>query len=149
MVNEVFDYIKLQLSTVEGLKRVEWLFDQETKAGGITITPIVFVSFGQPTVNALTKKHQEVVCELDLILYTDFKKSINKLSAESMHGVLEREIRNKLWKFEEFGGEPMQKQEGLLKSVVRYRYKWVEARPTKPVHSTISGEEIIPQININ
>lgn len=148
MVNEVFDFIREQLTPLSDIKTIDWYLDQENISGGIPLSPCVFVAFKPVQVNSLSKKYQEVVTEFDVMLYSDFKKQVSKLTNESPHIDIERSIRDVLWKFEEIGSEPMARAQGFIKSIVSYRHKWVEVKAVKPIYDIIPGEEIIPNIEI-
>lgn len=149
MFNEVFDFIKEKLTPSGSIKIIEWYLDQDNISGGITNSPAVYVLFQRPVINVLTKTQQEVVCEFDIMLFTDSKKSNSKLTTGNPHIEVEAEIRTNLWKFEEIGGEPISRNEGMIKSVMTYRHKWVEKRSLKPVAHVIDGADISPIIEID
>ena len=78
MVNEVFDYIREQLTPLTDIKNIDWYLDQENISGGIPLSPCVFVAFKPVQINSLSKKYQEVVTEFDVMLYSDFKDENRK-----------------------------------------------------------------------
>ncbi len=147
MFKEHYNHIKTQLETIPEIKVIEWYLEQDDEKGGIINTPCVFVNFEPAEINALTKDQQEVIVDVELILYTDFKKSKSKIADDTnRHISIMADIRSKMYCFEETGHLPMERDNGLIRSSVLLQDKFVEKRAKKPAFGIITPEEFSPEI---
>ncbi len=144
---QLFDILKTKLSTIPELKNIDWYLDQDKTKGGIINTPTALVRFEPTNPKQLTKKSQNINVTFEIKLYTDYHKSIHKLTTDSNHFDIEQTIFEALVKYEQIGLVPVTKDNGFLYSAQTYVTKLVCALPLPPPANVIQPQNITPNIS--
>jgi hypothetical protein len=144
---QLFNILKTKLSTIPELKNIDWYLDQDKTKGGIINTPTVLVRFEPTNPNQVSKKSQSIEVTFEIKLYTDFHKSIHKLTSDSNHFDIEQSIFEILVNYEQTGLVPASKDSGFLYSSQTYITKLVCALPLPPPSNIIPSNIITLNIN--